>query len=486
MKQFAKEALCALLLASMLTSSACGGGTPAAGETTAASDETTAAETESEFLPDSLPELDFNGAEINILQWAENNEFVEEQTGDVIDDALYERDLNVESRLNVQLNHIGKSYTWDTRNEYIGAIRSSVMAGDNTYDIVSGQYATIPSLISDGVLTNMMKLDYLDFDKPWWIGALIDETAVDNKLYLAGGNVSRTSISTVCCMFANQRLLDEFGLENPVDIVNAGEWTIDKVMDMSKNVYSDLNNNGAADNGDRIGLLIYNANGITAFQQSFGLQLTERASDGSLTLGLSSERAINAMQKLTEVINNSEECYFNRPGKDIYLPFSEGRVLFQTGFFDNIRTAYNDMDDDFYILPYPKYEASQESYQTRLGEANALFGITADCPDKNIAAAVLEALASEGYRTVAPALYEVAFKVKYSRNDESAQMFDLIRSSVVFDWGALYGAAFGLTPSSVKHFFEIGAGDWVSYYESYRSTGEAIIAKFFETVQGLE
>ena len=135
---------------------------------------TTAETTENETIPSSLTGLDFGGESVSILWWEENNEFVEEQDGDVVNDALYERDRNIEEMLNVTLDHIGMSYTWSTRDIYIGAIRNSVMSGDGIYDIVSGQYATMPTLITDGIYLNLENLEHLDFTQPWWINDLIE------------------------------------------------------------------------------------------------------------------------------------------------------------------------------------------------------------------------------------------------------------------------------------------------------------------------
>ena len=64
---------------------------------------------------------------------------------------------------------------------------------------------------------------------------------------------------------------------------------------------------------------------------------------------------------------------------------------------------------------------------TLVGESNTLFGIAASTADPDAASAVMESLCDENYYTVTPANYEVAMKGKYLRDDESCQMFDLIR-----------------------------------------------------------
>ena len=454
-----------------------------------APDGSTAAEpTENETIPSSLTGLDFGGESVSILWWEENNEFVEEQDGDVVNDALFERDRNIEEMLNVTLDHIGMSYTWSTRDIYIGAIRNSVMSGDGIYDIVSGQYATMPTLITDGIYLNLENLEHLDFTQPWWINDLIEETAIDGRLYLAAGNMSTTSISTICCMFGNKRLFEEYQLDNPIELVTSGNWTLDTVREIVADTYQDLNGNELADAEDSYGLVLYNTNGITGFQQSFGLKVTTNNADGIPELSFGTERVTDAIENLRAFIYDSEGVYL---GKDAeleqnYRIFTDGRAVLTTGFFGNAANEYNDMADDYYILPYPKYDDTQTEYATRLGEANTLFGITASCADPNMAAATLEALAYEGYATVAPAYYEVALKIKYSRSDESAQMFDLIRESVVFDFGALYGGALGIPFNAIKNFIAANNTNWSSYYASNETAAQTAIDNFAEDILALE
>jgi len=51
------------------------------------------------------------------------------------------------------------------------------------------------------------------------------------------------------------------------------------------------------------------------------------------------------------------------------------------------------------------------------------------------AGVMLEALNSESAKTIIPAYHEIALKSKYARDDESAQMLDLIMNTLVVDIG---------------------------------------------------
>ena len=93
-----KKLISALLLISILASLAsCGGGASDGGDTTPKADDTTAQPVDTDhdangFLLDSIPaDTNFGGATVNLLvreKIAPTEFFVEEQTGDIVDDAL--------------------------------------------------------------------------------------------------------------------------------------------------------------------------------------------------------------------------------------------------------------------------------------------------------------------------------------------------------------------------------------------------------------
>ena len=70
-------------------------------------------------------------------------------------------------------------------------------------------------------------------------------------------------------------------------------------------------------------------------------------------------------------------------------------------------------------------------------------------------------MASESYRTISPALYEVALKSKYSQDDIAAKMFDIAKSSVVFDLGRILSSSLG-GPAGNWQGAITGGGAWTT------------------------
>ena len=64
-------------------------------------------------------------------------------------------------------------------------------------------------------------------------------------------------------------------------------------------------------------------------------------------------------------------------------------------------------------------------------------------------------------RKISPALYEVALKLKYSQDDVSAKMFDIAKSSVVFDLGRILSNALS-GPASTWQKAITGSVSWTT------------------------
>lgn len=461
-------------------------------ETTAQDTSTAPAETETQrlYADDIADDVDLDGATVKFMWWAENEEFAEEQNGEVVNDALYDRDMSVETRLNADVVNIGESYTWDTKDIYLGKIRSSVMASDGAYDVASGQYATLPGLVPEGNFTDMTALPYLDFSKPYWVQQLVEETSIGGKLYLASGDITKITINNTYCILYNESLRQDLGLADLVEAVRAGEWTKDMMDAAIANVYTDLDGDNTPSAGDRYGIAFRDDNNITPYIQAFDLHITTMNSEGYPELTFNTEEVIAAAEYMANLIHHSPDAMVDLLSKDVFTSdqitgnMLAGNILFYMGTFSNAKDLV-DVDYEFGILPLPKWDTAQESYQSALGESNTLFGILTSASNKEAAAAVLEMMAAESYRLVSPALYEITLKTRYSADSEMAQMFDLIREGVTFNFGSIY--TFDLNRLNV--FFKETIGlekSWSSTWAAQEDATKAAIDTFFEQVSALE
>ena len=103
--------------------------------------------------------------------------------------------------------------------------------------------------------------------------------------------------------------------------------------------------------------------------------------------------------------------------------------------------GFDDMDDDFGLLPLPKYTVEQETYHTTAQDAYNAMSVMRNAKNMEMIGAALELLSAESWRTVRPQLCESSFKFRYMRDSESGQIFDIIVDGITFDHAILYSTA---------------------------------------------
>lgn len=436
-----------LLLVALLLSMASCGSTPDATKETTAPVTTDTVEAEDTTIRSSLPALDYNGDSFTVFVedyggYVGVEFYVEDINGEIVNDAVYNRNQTVSEQLNVALDWVGLTHTWETREEYLTKLRSSVLAATSEFDIATGIGYFMPSFVSEGLLTDLSSLPYLDIEKPWWSKSYMDNAAVDGRYYAATGDISLGMIKYMMCVFENMEFADKLGVESLYDVVRAGDWTLDKMKALTSDVYSDLNGNGKYDREDQYGLLFHNPNHFTGFLEPFDVTIVEFQGDDAV-LAYGNAHNIDVVEKLVDLISDNEGIYFDPTGNHETVDdsiFRDGNVLLTTGWLCNTDT-YRDLEYDYGVLPYPKYDETYTEYKTTVLNNHSVVAIPVDAKDPERSAGILEALAYESWKSVTPAYFEVALKAKYARDDDTAQMFDLIRDGISFDFGYIYTAS---------------------------------------------
>ena len=296
-------------------------------------------------------------------------------------------------------------------------------------------------------MLDLQSLEYLDFSQPWWNQTFMEMTQFNDRNFLAMGELSQTMISGTFSMFFNKTMFKEYYPDDPTlyETVNAGQWTIEKLISYCTPLYRDLNGNGQADEFDQYGHFFTNEKtlGADSFTGGANISLMLKESDGVYVFGGLNDRAAkfySLMDKLLFEDNNT--CRTPDNNEDVFNTMKNGQTMFTTWMLTGVNYL-RDMEDDYGIIPMPKLDEAQESYTSYCHDASSAFGIPTTESDPNTAAAVLEAMAAETYRVVTPAYFETALKGKYSRDSETSKMLDIIVEGVYLDVGYLFGNSLG-------------------------------------------
>lgn len=395
--------------------------------------------------------------------------YIEESDGDIVNDAVYKRNQKVSEWLNIDLEYELFTHAWDDRDNFTTKLRTSILSQDGTYDLVAGTGYFMPAFVSEGLLSDMSELQYIDIEKPWWSSKFMEVSSLDGKYYFVTGDACLGLIRNMYCIFENLDLADTAKVENLYDVVRDGKWTLDKMKEIASELYSDLNGNTSIDSEDQFGLLLDGGNHVTGFFEAVGIDIIE-FNNGEPEFIYDNEHNVNAIEKLTSIIMNTSGVYYDRQANDESAEnsiFKDGNVLLSTGWFTHTE-SFRNLDFSYGVLPYPKYDEEDE-YRTTVFPCYSVLTIPVDSPDPERAAAVCEALAYESWKNVTPAYFETALKVKYANDSDSAQMFDIIRESVSFDFGYVYTLPLDGINNHLK-FAVTSEKPWTSYIASMKQS----------------
>lgn len=458
MKKRILSAVLAMLCISMTT--ACGAGDPEtpAAVTSAPVSETAAPETVEETeagraaAKDSLPsDLDLGGRTIRLLTRRGDPdcklEFdVTEQTGDIVEDAVYKRNITVSEKYNFNLQLVGGEDAPHASGTVVNeALQSSVLAGSNDYDLIGNHMSQGTTAVLQGLLLNLRSVDYLDFDQPWWNSSYLDAVTIHNKTYLAAGELALMMVSNVFGTYFNKTIYNNYYPgEDLYEIVNSGGWTMDLLSKYCSGVYSDVNGSGLPDDGDQFGM-IYEIRQVhaDAFAGGARIQYTTFDKDANTCKWtLENERTATFLDKMKSMV-------FDNPGtfpvpqtrahitKDILYFLRDDLALFTVDIL-YCASVLRDMESDYGIVPLPKLDETQDDYSSQLGNSFTVFGIPVTCDRPDEIGAAMEGLCAESYRTVTPTYFEQALKVKYARDNEASQMLDICVGNLYFDTAVVF------------------------------------------------
>lgn len=428
-------------------------------------------ETETEY-PLAVTEADYEGEVFNSLCYTrsapgtmkQNLDFAwsEDKFGEVLNDAIFNRNLRVEEDFNVSIE-------WTENDTVMTTAQNAILAGETAYSVVQVYINDAMTMGRAGSVWDLVPL--LDLDAPWWDHALVEDAALGNRLYTITGNVTLGEEELNYCIYYNKTLIKQHNLTDPYTMVKEGTWTLDAMYSIAQGVSVDVNGDGVLDKNDAFGFgSDYNISAI--FFYGAGGQLAKIAMDGSPELVLNTPQNIAIIETLTNIYCDTKTSIMvTNIGDDGWTVLDnmlmEDRLLFRPGCVYDIN-EYREMISDFGILPSPKFGEDQDEYchviASNLCPAISI-PVTIAGDSLEHTATLLEAL-SYYSDTVIEAYYDVNLTTKLVRDEEAADMLDIIFSTHYYDLGKVF--AWGSIENVVWNTVKAGGG-FASTYASSES-----------------
>ena len=494
--------LLALLLALLTLSScfvACGETTddPAATDPGATSAEITEAETElTDWLPD---DLNYGGDEITIISryregWTSGEIAVEGLMSEPVNDAVYERNRAVEERLGVEIVSIEENN--NDPGVVVNKVATAVKSGTHEYDIMAAACYTAINQSLNGTFADLRGTEYLDFEKPWWSQGFNEVIEYDGAQYAVTGDVVLSLYRFAFVTIFNKNIFTDANQQFLYENVQDGTWTLDKQLELVPLFHKD-NGNGIQDKeGDVYGLVSNDYISVDPYWSSCMVDIIKKNGDGEYEIVFSTDKLHSVCEKTLRLFYecgdatynfkheglDDEQAYIRDMFANSYAAMATVRILeLEAGTIRN-------MDDEFGVVPMPKFDEAQKEYRTLLHDQFTVLCVPTTITGEGLdqMSAVLEAMASMSYKTVRPAYYETTLRTKIATDPQSAEMFDLIVDNVYIDAGIIYTNALVSFHDKFRQIMGSGKNTVSSDYAKLDRQVERALSRMMEKLDNIQ
>ena len=405
-----------------------------------------------EYEEDDLPDdLDFGGQSVKFLMSKRKSDidiagvFTEELTSDIVNDSIYNREQYVEERLKVEIEPI---YIDPTVGDFEKELEKMIASDEDMYQLLGYITFAFTRFVFMDYFNDLYSLDYINLEKPWWSQTFNEEAEVMGGLYITTGSLSLSLTRYMFAIFYNKALANSNSETSPellelYDIVEKGDWTFDKMYELGNSIYIDNNGNDTADEEDSFGLGFQRAIGTDSIWSSFDINILSTTDDGWFELDVPTEKMYSALGTMVNLLHNTTGCFVaggdDQDLEKLSAMMASDNLLFMNNKLHAIESeTLRNMQSDYGILPFPKYDEKQTNYYTYAHDSYHSFAIPKTNQKPDVAAAVLEAMASYAYRDTEPAYLDTALKGKYMSDPQSRKMLDLVVDGFKVDAAWIY------------------------------------------------
>jgi len=403
--------------------------------------------TDMNYAANYLPDADYGGYEFRIVT-PPNGSYnlmsleadVEEETGDILYDAIYRRNRIIEERYNI----LFKSIVVDNFNVCLQRFQKSSQSGSDDFDMCMLLPQSAWSQALEGNILLVNNLPYLDITQPWYVHGVNSELSIGGKHFYVYSDECLNLFELSYCVLFNKKLTGDMGLVDIYNLVKENKWTMEVFFGYARSATIDIDGDGVMTEHDQYGILGLPSTVYPPLWGAGGVSLVGKDKDDYHVFTGENARVYAVMEKIYENLCTGEKIYFDgifdkstRFGNEpVFVPINQFAGNYGLFYVDAVSVVplLRAMETDFGILPNPKYNEAQERYYTSSGKG-WINCVSVSATDPERTSVIMESLAVGSKNFTIPAYIEVALRTKYSRDNESLEMLDIIEKTRTVDMG---------------------------------------------------
>ncbi len=391
------------------------------------------------YKPEEEIQVTYDGYEFTFL----NSEAVyymyiyldPDMTGDVLDNTCFERNLTAESKFDITITEETKPFY-----DLASYAKTLILADEDAYDAMYIPAKTLTPLISENLFYDLREIEELGIDEIWWDQPMIERNTIENRLFYATSDLNLMAFEGIWCMYFNEGMMEELGLEMPYELALSGNWTFDemrKYCAAAANLNGDTSFALSADGNSTYGIISLNR-APTFMAYAMGTEYVTRDEDGKYVFTADTDpKFTDTWTKLISFWGSgSGEAVLEPEAAEVgdtdpegyYGIFMADRSLFLSAELKGA-TMLREWEGTFGLLPQPKYDASQETYESTLFENCLSFCIPNTNTNLERTGTIVDYLTYESYRSLLPRYYDIHVALKALDRQESIDVLELIRGT---------------------------------------------------------
>ncbi len=406
-----------------------------------------------------------------------------DMTGDVLDNTCWKRNSDAEKKFNITIAEETQPYT-----ELASYAKTLILADEDVYDAMYIPSTNLTPLISENLFYDLREIKELGMDEIWWDQPLITRNTIENRLFYATSDMHLMAFEGIWCMYFNEGMMEELGLELPFELALSGNWTFDelkKYCAAAANLNGDssfaLNAQGNSTYG-----VISLERAPTFMAYAMRTEFVSRDEDGIYKFTADTDpKFTDTWSKLISFwgAGNGHAVFKAEAAGDLdpdgyYGMFMADRALFLSAELKGA-TMLREWEGSFGLLPQPKYDSNQETYESTLFSGCLSFCIPNTNTELERTGVIVDYLTYESYKSLLPRYYDIHVALKSLGREESIEVLSLIRGtrgievSLPFSWlGDLQG--------DMQKLAQTNSMEIASTLQKYKDTVVANIQKTYE------
>lgn len=442
---------------------------------------------------DDLGDVDLGGRTVTIISRVEgvnqDELYAEELNSDPVNDAVFNRELALEQRLNCEMEvvqHIAAAGS--IADEVLNEVSNMVISGTDDYHIVANASYTSTTLALQGRMTDLRQSQYIDFDKNYWSQGFNDALSYKDSQFFVTGPMSLSYYRYMFVTLFNKKMMKDIDQQDVLyEVAENGEWTIDYMKSIAEVFYIDLNGSASKDIEDQYGFCVRvgpSSSMMDGYWEGTDICVLKKTSDNEYAYEIDKDRLDTSVNAVLGLLDGAGTFVGGDGDYDILKKFANDQsAMIHYRLISVEDPVIRNMTNEYGILPMPKLSKAQEDYKTHVQVEVLLYGVPSTSYDEIDELGIfLEAYASESYRSVKPAYYEIALTSKYAKDPESVQMLDKIVHSVSIDPLNMYGQSFNFTSANIRSIHQSGTNTISSMVRRNETSIKKSLKKLNETL----